>query len=919
MSVTSRESNRSRPAAPAPLLPSAPAAHPGVWALVLGGIALLLVAAWLFLPHRASPDADAAPAVRVCLVDASASVRRVRPRWWLPWVRSQLVEESRRADLAEQEIAVVVFASGARVCFGPGEPSALRDQIVGRGAPPFDPVAGIERDSASDLARALFLARSLALDPDRRIGEILLLGEGTFTGEDPGRWRAELRSAGVPLRIASPPPRELGDLALRSLRLPPIAEAGAPLRAVVEYEWIPGGATGETARLSIELESGGTVIPELRLLELPREGGCREVALDLGPAEFGRNELRVRAIVESGPDPVRENDSVRATCLVEGTRVVGVVAGQSSREAAREWLVPSGTSALPGLQFLFLEPEELAGLLGELDVLVSFDLPLARLPERLLDHFVGSGGGWLATSGWGFRTDWIPGLDPAGLHRLLPATPAPLEQGPRDVVLLIDGSGSMSGDPFETLRAATLDLVAAALPSDRVSLRFFTEALERERVIKERRGLEEERGDEGAEAARRLLGARVPGGRTFLFDSLRQFATVREGSGVPCLTLLLTDGRETDALSLEAKEERAAEVSRRLRAAHTDLVVIGVGEQMEEEILLLLGRPGEEVVRAENLSDLQAIFRREIAGSQIREGEAIAVLRAPLPDRGVTSLAREALGGLTDESDPPPLSICLRNRLREGGEALWITDEGEPVLAVQRVGRGRTALFASNPHPEWARLWTGRFGSGEPRHFAPLLRWLGRDRSSRAMERARIEGETLIVEGLGEGWPAELRGWVLDSTGEGERGADSGVPILLAPPASAAGLDPRSRRWGSLPPGFHERFAGLPVAVLLERGASSEGGEPADSLLLPLDLGPGPEFAGGEGRIVFEGPLAGSTSEGIEEDRNDRELRGRGRGRARAPLVALLGVLLLFSGALFRRAGGSRRRANGQGRSADDR
>jgi len=41
-------------------------------------VALLFLAAWLFLPSGELEEEDLGPAVRVCLVDASASVRRAR-------------------------------------------------------------------------------------------------------------------------------------------------------------------------------------------------------------------------------------------------------------------------------------------------------------------------------------------------------------------------------------------------------------------------------------------------------------------------------------------------------------------------------------------------------------------------------------------------------------------------------------------------------------------------------------------------------------------------------------------------------------------------------------------------------------------------------------------------------------------------
>ncbi|MEW6071895.1 MAG: vWA domain-containing protein, partial [Planctomycetota bacterium] len=856
-----------------------------------------------FLPAGGPDPAELGPGVRVLVVDASASARRTRPAGWLPGVRATLAAEGSAAAGAGQEVAVVVFAAGVRCRLGPVSPGALQDALLGHGAPPLDPAVGPEEEGASELAAALRVALRLAADPARRRGEVVLLGEGDHTGEDPRPLVAESSRRGVPVRLVPPGPAERADLALRSLELPPRVEEGAPLVAAATLAWSPVLGDGEEgARLVVERATGEGVRSSAFPLVLPAGGGTWRVSLEIGPAAAGRTLATARVELARGPDPIPENDVAQASTRGGGELVVGVAAEAARLGAARAWLAPAGPSTLPGIQVVFTDLPGLAGLLPELDLLVTFDLPASFLDPGLLAAFVRGGRGWLATSGWRFLQDWHPGRPPEGLAALLPLAPADLEAEPRDVVLLMDGSGSMAGEPFEILRAAALDLVAAALPSDEVSLRFFTAGLGPATVIQARRELGAPGSGTSRAAAQALLAARVPGGRTYLFQSLEELAAERERSGVEALVLLLTDGRETDTILPGDLLARSARLRERWRASRTALVVIGVGEGVDEATLALLARPGEPVPRAQALGDLEAIFRREIHGAELAMGEVLPVHLAPRPGSpGPRTLAEEILGAGEAGEAPPPLAIAVRNRTREGAEALWLGPEGEPILGVARAGRGRTALLSTCPIEEWAPGWAGRPGGGEPRAFGPLLRWLGRRQGASGGEpTARVEGGLLRVDGLAEDWPAALGGrLVAIGAPTREGGAAAEVPLTLFPPAAAAGRDPRSLREALLPLETRRRLGTARVSLQL----AGPGGE---TLLLPLDLGPAPEFASDPGRTPRVGGTAvgGVPAAGGVQVRTAEGPEGAGGAHPAAPGVLLAGLVLLFLAGLGRRLPG---------------
>lgn len=843
------------------------------------GVLLVGLGAWLLFPRSTTrPEREGTP-VRVVVVDASAGVRRTRPGW-LPWVRRRLEAEALGAEAARERFAVVSFASDVGTCAPVGDPAGFLERLRGGADRPLDLLSAAGSDAASELARALEVAARLSTARGLAPAEVEILGDGRFTGPDPHAALAELRRAGARVELRRPPPPERTDLAVRELRLPATIEAGAPLVGVAQVAFARGTAPVERAWLELEVDDAASVRTSRLPFRVPATDGELLVVLNCGPAAFGRTEVRVRARLAPGPDPVPENDAARSGCVAAGELVVGVVAAADRLAAAREWLAPSGTSALGGIQLVFAPRAELPGLLRDLDALVTFDLAVRDLPAPLVEDFVLAGGGWLATTGWRFLEDWIPGETRTGLGRLLPLEPAPLEQGPRDVILLVDGSGSMEGEPFETVRAACLDLVAAALPSDEVRLRFFTGGLEAARLIKPRSSSSAADEAGAAEAARRLLDLRVPSGETHILLSLEELAATRRPGGPEALVLLLTDGREREAMPDPAARAEAVRAS--LQAVGATLRVIAVGRDADLEFLGFLTPPGEEVARPEDLADMRALFRREISGARWREGPALTVAWGPAP---AGSLAAEIAGG--DRPPVPPAERLVKDVLAPGAEALWVDEQEKPVLGVERAGLGRTALVSSQPGAGWAPAWSGRYGGGEPAAFAALLRWLGRGtRRRESGPHLALEEGWLVLSGLDEGWPVRVEAELVDA---GARDGAVVGRVMLDPAPIPEGATPLARRATRLGPGLLERLRGVgPVAVVALPGGGL--------LREPVDPGPAAEFSGGERDLDLEGGSPGGPGPGPSAE-SGREAHPGG------PWVLLLGLLFLAGGAIARSRG----------------
>ena len=83
-----------------------------------------------------------------------------------------------------------------------------------------------------------------------------------------------------------------------------------------------------------------------------------------------------------------------------------------------------------------------------MDAVLTLDVGPAELPGHAMRAFIDSGGGWLATIGWHFLGSWSPAGQAAegDLSSILPLDPGNEGGTERDVVLLVDGSGSMAGE-----------------------------------------------------------------------------------------------------------------------------------------------------------------------------------------------------------------------------------------------------------------------------------------------------------------------------------------------------------------------------------------------------------------------------------------------------------------------------------------
>lgn len=893
-------------------------------------MAACALAAALALPREQQRAGPTRPALRAVLVDVSASVARTRSDFPLV-VHRLLREEARAADEAGEELAVVEFAAEVRVVFGPGDPQRFISRLLGLEGVAYLPGPPSGRDRRTELAGALTLVGPLLGAAGRAPGRVVIAGDGWATGDDPAPRLAALARGGAHIEWRLSPPPDLDDLALEQLVLPRRIEAGAPAALFVDLAWLRPDSSRLAPLLVVQARCAGA--PDF-VTELPQSVPLGTVAgedgrlrwrarVELPPWPAGRLEVSVRARLfladgELWDDPIPENDRARGALRV-GDTLAGAALASPALRSSLEALY--GRAPFPGLELTWCSPAELGPLLSQVDFLLTFDVGPGELPAASITEFVRAGGGWLACAGWSFLGSWTrpTDADPGSLSALLPLFPASELGEERDVILMVDGSGSMQGEPFERVRSAVFELVPAALPSDHVQLRFFTQALGPVEFSSSGRTPAERRRELAP-----LLEARVPRGGTDILYSLRQLAELAADSPRPGLVLLLTDGRSTAGGTHDVDAVRSALIEQRL-----ELRVLAVGPSADRTFLRRLLPAGDSVIDAGDLSDLARLLALEVNRRRVRRQPGLVPQIGQVRD----PLAREILAAWGSAADPAnwgDLDGYARAEAAPGSEVLLRSNvEGEPLLALARVGQGVVACLAAHPGPGWAP-----FLGQSPGLLDPLLRALGRFRPAPGGERARlvVRGRELVLEGADPAWPPRL--WARFQIAEGA-GASPGlflgsvtlgaVPLGRVPLDLGTGgtaLDPRRRRSGPLPGFLDELFAGQSLEVLIEGPQGTD--EPLAALIYE-HRGPA-EWTAGARRVALG--QTGQASFGSESGPGSGPGPGGGPGpgsgpwpgnpRAPHPLApwALgLGLLLLaLAGGLSAGGAGSGQGIAGTGR-----
>ncbi len=576
-------------------------------------------------------------------------------------------------SVSDRIALVVAYDTGRRIGAEAAESAEAFRQDLGRhggGAVVQElPFSGHSESSPTNLAAALAAARARV--PAGRVPRVVLMSDGHLAGGD---GQAIVAAVGCPVDVVplSPPEHEVGVAAVEA---PGVVRHGEPFFVDVTV-WSLHADTGRLA---------------LRVNDSPWEP--REVTLTPG-----ENRFRFRQISGSGPwirlaaqmdgcrDTLPENN--RATALVAvrpRPRILLVDPQPELAEALRSALEREGrfhVEAKPAGQL----PQRLDTLL-EYDLLIASNVPAEKFSERQLEsveQYVRDHGGGLIVVG-GDRAFTAGGYGGTRLEAMLPVEAHVRPDKPKPslaMMLLIDRSGSMQGEPIELARQAARQAVARLSPDDSVGILAFEDRVhwavplqpfsDRERIME-------------------LIGTVAAGGQSNIYPAMDQaYLALRAASTDLRHMIVISEGtyHPDDYYALV----------RQIADEGITISTVGVGDEAPKELLRNIAeiasgeayfcREPEEIARILEW-DVMAAGKHGITEEPFRP----AVVR---PTRMLQDLDLRAA---------PPLLGYVDSRARPGSQLLLDSPRGDPVLAWWRYGRGGSMAFTSDVHTRWAAAW----------------------------------------------------------------------------------------------------------------------------------------------------------------------------------------------------------------------
>lgn len=588
----------------------------------------------------------------------------------------QLLESALRAR-GDNLLRVVVFAKRPTTL---ELPSRLSDgQHIGS----INPVALSPRvggRDATDLASALSFAYGQF--PAGYLRRVVVLSDGVQTDGDvlseaSRAARFGVRISVIPSRAPAP-----AEVAIRGLHVPDRITVDQPfdVRATV-FSSRAGRArftlrqgeslNGLDGQRVVELHPGEQ---ELRFRSVVRVPGDVTYALSVDPLEgdrFSENNRYVTTATVPGRPTVLyiEGDATRGQWFRGALSAGGFEVEQRS---GREF--PQSVRELERFDFVVLSD-------------VAADQVSAGAQESLGRYIRELGGGFMMAGG--ARGYGLGGWQGTTVERLLPVrmeSERRRDQPSLALVLVIDRSGSMQGQPLLLAQSAALATARALGPDDLIEVIAFD--TQPDRVVR----MQSARNRVRIENELRRL---RPGGGTAIFpavDAANQDLALTRASTRHVIVLTDGQGQPDEPPRLRVLVEAMA-------ADGITVSTVGFGTQVDRELLESLARRGRgrSYVTADAHS-LPQIFLRET--SMVARSAAV---ESPVVPRVVTSAGflRELQGGavpylygyVSTRAKGPPAQVMLES------------DTGEPLLSRWRVGLGWSLAWTSDLKNRWAVEW----------------------------------------------------------------------------------------------------------------------------------------------------------------------------------------------------------------------
>lgn len=501
-----------------------------------------------------------------------------------------------------------------------------------------------------------------------------------------------LAAQGVRVHVVPVAPPDQPEVLVREVRAPSSVREGEPVGvdAVIQSSR-DGTADVDFFRNGIRLAT--------RNITLQR--GANPVRFDdrAGTEKLLHYEIAVRA----EEDTLAENNQSGAAVLAEGASRVLLLTDRPESARHLEWALRQ-----EGIDLATRPSEGTPTQMSDLqnfDTVILDNVPAAAMTVNqmeLLHAYVADFGGGLIMLG-GDQAFGLGGYFRTPVEDLLPVQcdfQKDEETPSLALALVIDRSGSMSGDPMELAKAAAKASVDLLGPRDYVSVIAFDS--ESHPVVPLQSAANS--ASVGADIA-----SITAGGGTSIAPAMEETLLQLSSSSAKLKhVILLTDGFSTPGPFYEIASAMA----------HAGITVstVAVGNA-DTELLAQIAQWGSgRYYETNDPTNIPQIFTKETMTAS-----KSAIQEFPFLARPVRAV--DFLEGVP-WSEAPFLLGYVRAKAKPTSETWLVSERGDPLLTTWRFGLGTTAAFTSDARNRWAVEWLRWNGFGK--FWSQLLRRLGR-------------------------------------------------------------------------------------------------------------------------------------------------------------------------------------------------
>jgi len=607
------------------------------------------------------------------------------PRW-IGQRREQcviwLVDASRSVGAAARERALAfsgettkskTFKQQSFIAFA-GKPVNVRGEAAA-----FTEALPRLADDSTDLAAALAYAE--ASFPPGFAKTVVLFSDGQETHGDVKRSLARLRESGVRVCPVPIEPPDRPEVLVRSVTAPHQANENEPFEITVEVV-----SNRETAATLDVFRNA----PRLSSKEVKLKKGVNRFKMTQSVSGEKTDEFSVQ--VTAKEDTIADNNRASAFVRSSGKSKALLLADkpESARYLARA-LQQEGI--LLDVRPAKGAPTEM-GDLQNYDLLILDNVPATDLAPAQMQLFASYvrdfGGGFLMLGGE--QSFGLGGYYRTPVEDILPVRcdfEKEQENPSLGLILVIDRSGSMSGEKVEMAKDAAKAAVELLGPKDYVGVVAFDHECF---WVAELQSAADKTG------VQQKIASIEAGGGTDMAPAMEMALSKLQTSSAKLKhIIILTDGMSTPGPFYELSTQMAQQ--------KITLSTVGISDA-DQDLLKKMSEWGNgRYYYTDSAASIPQIFTKETmtaAKSAIRE----------MPFMPVQSLPADFLQGI-DLATAPFLLGYVNTKAKPTSELWLVTEKKEPLLATWRCGLGQAGAFTSDARNRWAVDWLKWEGYGK--------------------------------------------------------------------------------------------------------------------------------------------------------------------------------------------------------------